>query len=183
VAEEKDVNGQEQEATTTGDGTGGESQNAGAVQFTAEQQARIDAIVAERLQRAREKFQSEADDARKKAEAEAERVRLKEQAEWQKLAEQNEARVAELEPLESRVKSYQEAIDTILAAEVEALGKEAEQAVNALPGEPDALAKLEWLRQNRGLFESKEAQAGTPLRPKTGGTKPNVTPAPVQVRW
>ena len=74
----------------TGDVTGAGDKTKpkdGRVEFTEEQQAKIDEIVVERLERAKSKWESEQEEAQKKAEAEAEQKRLEEQAEWQKLAE------------------------------------------------------------------------------------------------
>ena len=78
-------------AAETGDGN-----VAAAAQFTAEQQAAVDRVVAERLRRAREKWSEE---QRAKAAADtdaAEAQRLKEEQKWQELARKHEAKAAEL---------------------------------------------------------------------------------------
>lgn len=159
--------GQEQDQET-GNGTGGDGgsqdQDAGnRVQFTEEQQEAIDSIVAKRLKRAKEKWDSDAKEAKEKADQEAEQKRLKEQEEWQKLAEKHEARVTELEPKAEALTKYQETVEEMLKARLKELGDEAKTAVEALPGEPDALAKLEWLNANAKLF-AKETGVGTPGR-------------------
>lgn len=170
----------------TGDGTGSAGTNAGGeggnaqITFTAEQQAAIDKLIGERLTRAKTKWESETADAKKKAEEEAEKKRLKEQAEWQKLAEQHEAKVQELEPqvkaLGEKVAAYQKAVEELLAAKVKALGDKAKVAVEALPGEPDALARLSWLNANESLFAPADGKGhiGTPPKRagKSGGTAP-----------
>jgi hypothetical protein len=72
--------------------------NAGAeVQFTPEQQAKVDAIVTERLRRGREKWEADATEASRKAQEAAEATRLAEQQKWQELAEKREGQLRELE--------------------------------------------------------------------------------------
>lgn len=164
--------GEQEPGTSTGDGAGdagNSAPNAGTgVQFTDEQQKALDRVVQERLKRAKEKWDADAKAAQEKATSEAEKERLKAQAEWQKLAEQHEARVKALEPLEAEVKAYGEAIDVLLAAKLKELGEAAAKAVEALPGSPGPLAKLNWLTANEALFASKQAGdgVGTPNRDK-----------------
>ena len=150
----------------TGDGTGANTPNAGntSVQFTPEQQQHIDAAIAERLKRDKEKWESDAKAAEEAARAEAEKERLKQEAKWKELAEQHEARVKELEPLEAQVAAYAEAVDELLKAKLAELGDAAKKAVEALPGTAGPLEKLSWLTANAELFK---AGAGT-----TPGTPP-----------
>jgi hypothetical protein len=169
--------------TTTGDGTGApgnQAPNAGQgqqVQFTAEQQSAIDRIIAERLTRAKAKWETDATAEADKAKAEAEKTRLKEQAEWQKLAETHEARVKELEPLEVQVKAYADAVEALLAARVKELGEQAKTAVEALPGTPGPLDKLNWLTANEALFKPAAGNGvGTPGRSKPKPPTTGVVP-------
>lgn len=154
----------------TGDGPGDPDgdPNSGEVNFTSEQQKAIDKVIAERLKREREKWASAADEAKKKAEEEAEKARLKEQEKWQELAEAAEKKVAELEPVAKstaeQLKAYQETVNALLDAKIKELGDKAKVAVEALPGEPDALAKLNWLTANAALFGEEGTPLGTPPR-------------------
>jgi len=77
------------EPTKTDDAPGaGETRpESGEVRFTPDQQAFVDRLITERLEKARSKWQTEQEEAQRKAEAEAEQKRLEDQAEWQKLAE------------------------------------------------------------------------------------------------
>jgi len=166
-----------QDHSDTGDGTGNNAGGGGSndqVTFTPEQQAHIDRVIGERLKRAKDKWEADAKEVQTKADQEAEAKRLKEQAEWQKLAEQHEARVAELEPqvkdLEGRVTAYGEAVTALLNAKLTELGDAAKTAVEALPGEPDALSKLTWLNANAALFASPgKSHLGTPPKGRKPG--------------
>lgn len=125
------------------------------IEFTAEQQAHVNKLVGEARVKAREgaKTQYEADQA--KTESAAEQEKLAEQAEWQKLAEKHQARVAELEPLEAETKAYAEVIQGMLEAKLKVLGDKAQTAIDGLPGDLGALAKLQWLNKNEALFATK----------------------------
>lgn len=178
--------------TSTGDGAGdagNSALNAGTgVQFTDEQQRAIDRVVTERLKRAKEKWDADAKSAADKASAEAEQARLKEQAKWQELAERHEARVKALEPLEAETKAYAEAVEALLAAKLKELGEAASKAVEALPGGPGPLAKLNWLTANEGLFAKQQAGdgVGTPNRDKKKAPAPSTGPGDGQTtekRW
>ena len=138
--------------TTTGDGTGGESLNAGEVTFSDEQQAHIDKLIGERLTRAKGKWETDLEAAKTKATKDAETARLAEQEQYKELAGKYQARIGELEPLEGRMQAYVEAVDTLLAAKLKELGQPAQTAVDNLPGDPDALGKLHWLNANDALF-------------------------------
>lgn len=174
------VTGEQGTTTTiTGDATGA-TQTAGTVTFSAEQQAHIDALLGRTRKEARERAKTDQAKAQAKAKADADRVRLEEQQEWKTLAEQHQSRIAELEPLEARVTAYQETITAMLADRIEALGDKAETAIDGLPGDMDALAKLKWLNANEALFAQR---AGTPqidaTRRNEGTTPAEVTDAEV----
>lgn len=83
----------------TGNSTGAASPpNAGeVVQFTPAQQAHLDNVIAERLKRAKEKWEADTTAAQRKAEEAAEAVRLAEQQKWQELAQKREGMVKDLE--------------------------------------------------------------------------------------
>lgn len=79
----------------TGDGPGPNAGNP--VQFTPEQQAHLDAIIAERLKRGREKWEADAAELARKAAAATEAAQLAEQQKWQELAQKREGTIGELE--------------------------------------------------------------------------------------
>ncbi len=88
----------------TDDGTGGQDGlDAGKVEFTPEQQVHIDALIAKRLTRGRDKWTADQEAAKAAAEKIAEQARLKDKAEWQKLAEAHETSLAESEIEKARL--------------------------------------------------------------------------------
>ena len=156
--------------TKTGDGTGGDSPNAGEVTFSDEQQQHIDKLIGDRLTRAKTKWEADLAAAKTKAEQDAETARLAEQEQYKELAGKYEARIGELEPLEGRMQEYVEAVDGLLAAKIEALGEQAKTAVENLPGDPDALEQLTWLNANEALFGKKAPpDIGADRRGRSGG--------------
>ena len=138
--------------TKTGDGTGGESPNAGEVTFSDEQQQHIDKLIGDRLTRAKTKWEADLAAAKTKAEKDAETAQLAEQEKYKELAGKHEARIAELEPLESKIQAYVETVSELLSSKLKELGEQAKTAVDNLPGDPDALEKLRWLNTNDALF-------------------------------
>lgn len=150
------------------------------VKFTTEQQAHIDAIIGDRLTRARTSWEVAAAAAKTKAESEAEQAKLAEQAEWQKLAEKHQARVAELEPLEAETKAYAEVIEEMLKAKLKVLGDKAQTAIDGLPGDLGALAKLQWLTANEALFAAKPPPDIDAHKRGDGTTEAKVTDEQVQ---
>lgn len=92
--------------------------------------------------------------AEKAAQA-AEEAKLTQQAEWQKLAEQRQARIAELEPLQEQIQGYVDTVTELLEKRVTTLGDAAKTAVDGLPEGMDSLAKLKWLDANSALFAAK----------------------------
>ena len=151
------------EQTTTPPTATPPAQTADGVTFTAEQQAHIDKLIGDARTKSREQAKADIAKAQTKAEKDAATARLTEQEQYKTLSEQHAARIAELEPLEARVIDYQKAIDTLLAAKLKALGDTAKKTVETLPGELDALAKLNWLNANEALF-------ATVLPPNIGAT-------------
>lgn len=150
----------------TGDATG---INGGAAFATfateAEFQARVDALLKERLERAERKHKDAADAAARKAADDA----AKAQGEWQKLAEQYEPQAKRAEALEKFIAGMVEAETAAVPEKFKAL----------VPAFDDPLAKLDWLRTARsaGMFaplrapntDAGEGAAGQPARPQTGG--------------
>ena len=156
--------------TITGDGTGGENLNAGEVTFSDQQQAHIDKLIGERLTRAKGKWETDLDAAKTKATKDAETARLAEQEQYKELAGKYQTRISELEPLETRIQAYVEAVDTLLAAKLKELGETAKTAVDNLPGDPDALQKLAWLNANNALFaKTSLPDIGADRRGRSGG--------------
>jgi|GEM_PF-4870130 len=81
----------------TGDQDDSDDSDAGKVEFTPEQQAVIDALIAKRLARAAAKSKTKNDAAAQKAKSEAEQARLADEKEWQKLAEKRETELGKKE--------------------------------------------------------------------------------------
>ena len=82
----------------TGDSPGATTPNAGTeVQFTPEQQAKLDAIITDRLRRGKEKWEADAAELQRKAVAATEAAQLAEQQKWQELAQKREGTIGELE--------------------------------------------------------------------------------------
>jgi hypothetical protein len=124
-------------------------------------QEEVNQLVGNARVKARTQAQAEFDEAKAKATADAQRKALKEKEQWEQLATTTESRVRELEPLEAKVKAYDELIAGILKDRVAALGERAKTAVDALPDGMDDLAKLEWLNKNVTLFQGGD-DVGTP---------------------
>ena len=167
------------------DTPGADPPKSGKVEFSTEQQEAIDSLIGERLKRAKTKWDKALEQETEKAEREAKETHLKEQEEWQKLAEQHQVKVDELEPqvetLTERVEAYEQVITEMLTAQIKSLGDEAKKAVENLPGEPDALAKLQGLTANEGLFSSDGTPPGTPPPGRKRKKEPAET-EPVRVR-
>lgn len=150
--------------------TANQSGNQTGATFTPEQQEHINAMLKKEREEARKQAQKDYEAKQKAAQDQAEQERLKQQQEWQTLAQQHEAKVNELAPqlesLTDQLKEYRKMAETILEAEITALGAAAKTAVDNLPGKPDALAKLQWLNANKSLFQP--AQPATPPQPQRG---------------
>jgi len=143
------------------------------VVFTPEQQAAIDKIIGGARTKAREQakveFEAAQAEAKKKADEEAKLNKAKEEKRFQDVIDGHEAKIAEIEPaLEKATKALEatsKVVEDVLNKMVESLGEQAKIAIEALPGEPDLLAKLAWLQANEELFKSKApAPKGTPPR-------------------
>ena len=156
----------------TDDTTGTNGSNSGEVSFTPEQQAKIDKIVGERLERERKKIEAEQAEAKQKADDEAEQARLAEERKFQELADKHKAKVGELEPQVASqaetISSYETAVSEILEAEIKAIGDAAKTAVDNLPGDPGPLEKLQWLKANQELFKTDKTPAPPPRKTRMG---------------
>lgn len=128
------------DATTTGDATGTGSRSNGGDTERRYSQAEVDAILKERLDRAKRKADEETERRRQQEEQD----RAKQQGEWQKLAEQHEARVKELEPVVAKADRYEAALKTHL----EAQRKDLPAHITALLDRLDVAEQLEWLSAN-----------------------------------
>lgn len=150
-----------------GEGAGAATPATAAPMFSAEQQAHIDKIVAERLRRDRAKWQADAE-AKAKAEAdEAEAKRQAEQGEWETLARKHETAAAE-------AKGQVKELSAQLERANEALGKLVESRKAGLP--EALLATLE----GRDLFDQLALvdafQASLPAAGSNGAGPRQATP-------
>jgi len=123
-------------------------------------QAHIDAIIKDRLKRAREKSDRDAEDARKKAEQDV----LAKNAEWQKLAEQCGT---EIDGLKTELTGSQEKagrFEKALQAQLDAAKKDLPAAVLTLLDKLDPVEQLEWIAENAGeiLTTQKPSKNGVP---------------------
>ncbi|KPK89990.1 MAG: hypothetical protein AMJ88_16775 [Anaerolineae bacterium SM23_ 63] len=89
------------------------------------------------------------------------------EAKWQELAQKHEARVKELEPLETKVVAFNEMVSGMLKDKIKDLGEAATKAIKALPDSMSEIDKLNWLNQNVELFQVTGDGVGTPRRPKS----------------
>lgn len=130
----------------TGDAPG--EQSGDAVVFSAGQQSLMDKIIGERLARAKEKWDADAEKAQAKAQEKAEQERLKAQAEWQKLAEQHEGELNEIKPrLETataKLELYTEALNNYLQAARDGVASH----ITALLDRLDPVEQLQWLTEH-----------------------------------
>jgi small-conductance mechanosensitive channel len=179
----------EETTAQTGDATG---TNSGAVkvEFTPEQQAVIDRAIADRLKRAEEQWTAKQQAAQAQAKEEAEKEQLEKNSEYKTLYEKEKKTATDLytQTIAASQKlavltQYEETITEMLTVQVEALGPAAKTAIDNLPGDPDALAKLRWLNANKGLFtKATDTKQPTGTPPRNRGLtyqpqQPNQPPA------
>lgn len=134
----------------TGDAPGADKPESGAgekeaLEFTAEQQAHIDKLMKERLERSKSKWESEQEKAKEKAKADAERERLKEKEEFKTLAEKLETQVDELTPFKEQAGAYKGALDQYLEKERNGLPDH----ILALLEKMDVTDQLTWIADNK----------------------------------
>ncbi len=148
-------------------------------------QADVDRIVQERLERAQRKAQTEAEKARK----EAEEKTLHEQGEFKTLAEQRASKITELESLVESGKAHITAIERykkVLEARLEVDKKNLPESVQTLLNKLDVADQMEWIAANAEALkpntDKQPAPSGTPRR---GGIPPVTPPAvePSPRKW
>lgn len=159
---------QEQPGQKPGDSPAGQPGAAGT--FTAEQQAAVDKVVADRLKRAEAKWKEAQEAKRREAEEAAEAQRLQDEQKWQELARKHEGKANELEGK---------------FRETQALLERANGVVGQLlderkAGLPEAVAKL---LEGRDLYDQLEIvnafHAAQPAPAAAGGqARPGTPPTP-----
>lgn len=142
------------------------------VTFTPEQQAQVDKLVGDARVKARQLAQADHEAQAVKDKATTDAAALVAQNKWQELAEQGQARIKELEPLEARVKEFEVAAEETLKSTIKELGEAAKMAVDTLPESMTATEKLAWLRKNQKAYHAKGDGVGTSKpAPKKTSTK------------
>jgi hypothetical protein len=159
-------------ANASAEGTATAAVNAGATSDTRTfTQAELDQIISARLAEHQKRSAAQLKAAADKSEQD----RLTAQGEYKTLAEKAQARVAELEPLSERIAAYEATITGLLKVRLDGLPSEARKAVDALPGNPSPLDRLNWVEANAALFtrtappsiNARDGQAGAlPADPK-----------------
>ena len=150
-------------------GGDGEQKQAPALTFAteAEFQAKVEALLKERLEREAKKADAKAQKAREEAQAEA----AAKNGEWQQLAEQRAAKIAELESqaaaldaTTTKAQRYEQA----LSKQVEVLRKDVPKHLLPLLEKLDVVEQLEWLAANRDAVAPKQPN-GVPATPRAQG--------------
>ena len=134
-------------------------------------QARIDATVKERLERAKRKSDEDVQKAKELAEQEA----LVKNQEWQKLAEKHQARNAELERAladTEPTKVLAEKFEKSLKAHLETLRANLPKHILSLLDSRDPADQLEWISANREALEQPN-----PAKPPVVGAPPSPKPS------
>lgn len=150
----------------TGDATG--TNGGETVTFDEAQQARLDQIIAERLDRERKKWEQRVADEKRRAEEAAEEQRLKEQEEYKALAKKRATKVEELsaqvENLEPEIERYKNALEAQLAAVRDGLPEH----ILALLDRLDPVEQIEYLADNSEHLRARNG-AGVPPSPDPSG--------------
>jgi hypothetical protein len=137
-----------------------------AVQFSAEQQAAVDKLIAERLKRAQEKWQN---DQKVKAQADtdaAEAQRLKDEQKWQELARKHEGRATDLDGKLQSATAELEKATGLITSMLEGKKK----------GLPEPMVKL---LDGKGIFEQLEiVEAYLAAQPAGAQRTATTTPTP-----
>jgi len=131
-------------ADQAGDGDKDKGKQSTKVTFTPEQQAAVDLIVKERLEREHKKSEANAEKARKAAEEEA----LVKNKEFETLAEARktkvgelEAQIAELTPFKDQAEKYKAAMEKIVKTQVDKLPA----AIKTLLERLDPIEKMQYI--------------------------------------
>lgn len=134
-------------------------------QFTTEQQAAVDKLIADRLKRAQQKWQ---DDQKTKAAADtdaAEAQRLKEEQKWQELARKHEGKATELGTQLEATKADLERATTLITSMLEGKKK----------GLPEPLVKV---LEGKSIFEQLELVDAFLAAQPAGTQRTATTPTP-----
>lgn len=139
------------------------------VQFTTEQQAAVDRLIAERLRRAQEKWQAD-QEAKAAADAEAaEAQRLQDEQKWQELAQKNQSKAAELEGQLTSTKTEFEKATALINGLLESKVKQL----------PESMVKV---LEGKSIFDQLEIVdaylAAQPAQPAAGQRTGTTTPTP-----
>jgi hypothetical protein len=157
--------------TPTGD-TPGEQSGDGAV-FSAEQQQHVDKIIADRLSRAREKWQTEAQATAEQDQAKAAAQQLEEEKKFQELADQRKAEIAELQPqvkeLTADLEKYRNAISGRVKARLESVP----DYLKPLLEDREPLEQFLYIEEHGA--EWGQAPEGPPPSPKPGSEEITTT--------
>lgn len=169
MTEEKVVEEQVQENEAEA-GTGDATDNGGeAVTFDEAQQEKLNAIIAERLERERAKWEQKLEEEQKRAEEAAEEKRLAEQKKYKELADRKAARAEELsaqvEALEPEVERYRNALEAQLAAVRDGLPDH----ILALLDKLDPVEQIEYLASNSEQL--RPSSGGVPASPDPDGKR------------
>lgn len=140
--------GEQAAGENTGDDKGDKSgKPAEKVTFTAQQQAEVDRIVKDRLERERKKSEDTAEKSRKKAEEDA----LAQNKQFEELATTRQSQIVELEKrlqenetVANALKEYKDAVAGIVKAQTEKLPK----PVKSLIEKMDPLEQMKYLSEN-----------------------------------
>lgn len=155
----------QQQSTSEGDGkntttNAGQdtqpAQNGGTkITFTDEQQQHINNLISGKFA----EWQRKADADKQTAAEKAKQQALKEQGDWKSIAEQHEARIKALEPVESQATRYRDLLNSQIDAEIKAWPKE----VAALdPGTDNLDARLAFVQKSRALAAALQAKPPAP---------------------
>lgn len=127
-----------EENVTTADTAGAETPNVAGKTFT---QAELDALIAERLKRQKTAFEAQ----QQKQKDEAEQRTLAEQQQFKELAQKHEARVKELEPLQSEV----ETLRAVVQQQLDVAKKDMPKHITALLDKMAPADQLAWIAENK----------------------------------
>lgn len=124
--------------TNTADTAGATQPNVEEKKFS---QAELDALIAERLKRQKTAFEAQ----QQKQKDEAEQRTLTEQQQFKELAQKHEARVKELEPLQSEV----ETLRAVVQQQLDVAKKDMPKHITALLDKMAPADQLAWIAENK----------------------------------
>lgn len=137
-------------------------------------QEELDRIIAERLEREREKNKRESEEAKNKAEEKARKDALKDQEKFKELYEaesqsvaEKEQRIAELQQTSERLTTIEGLLESMVKSQMDALDKSYKELLSDMPIE----RRVKWLKDNPELVGTKPVgspRTPTPQPPKRG---------------